>query len=97
LRERAFARSPRTRRAWFDDLLFGKCALPSTVSTLACVSVCLAVILTAALLAKEILAYCFDPLTARTSGVREGFVHYLLMFLLALVIVVGVRVAAASW
>jgi len=34
-------------------------------------------------------------LTARTSGVREGFVHYLLMFLLALVIVVGVRVAGS--
>ena len=45
------------------------------------------------MLSKEIIAYCFDPLTARTSGVREGFVHYLLMLLLALVIVIGVRVA----
>ena len=41
---------------------------------------------------KEILAYSFDPLTARTSGVRTGAVHYLLMLLIGLVMVIGVRV-----
>src|SRR5437867_8335462 len=81
--------------AWFDDLLFGQMRALSAGATIACVSVCVAVIIIVALLAKEILAYCFDPLTARTSGVREGFVHYLLMLLLALVIVIGVRVAGS--
>ncbi|HEY7086519.1 MAG TPA: metal ABC transporter permease, partial [Tepidisphaeraceae bacterium] len=37
----------------------------------------------------------FDPLLAETSGVRAGFVHYLLMVLLGLVIVIGVRVAGS--
>jgi manganese/iron transport system permease protein len=45
------------------------------------------------MLFKEILAYCFDPLTAHTGGVRAGFIHYLLMVLLAVTIVIGVRVA----
>jgi len=81
--------------AWFDDLLFGRMRAPSTPAAIACVCVSLAVVLTVALLGKEILAYCFDPLTAKTSGVREGFVHYLLMLLLALLIVIGVRVAGS--
>ncbi|HEY7117156.1 MAG TPA: metal ABC transporter permease [Tepidisphaeraceae bacterium] len=48
-----------------------------------------AVVVTLAVLAKEILFYCMDPELAEVSGVRAGFVHYLLMLLLALVIVVG--------
>src|SRR5947207_7366651 len=42
--------------AWFDDLLFGQMRASSMASTIACVSVCLAVIIIVALLAKEILA-----------------------------------------
>jgi len=53
------------------------------------------VIVIIAVLAKEILAYCFDPTTAYTSGVRAGFIHYLLMVLIALVIVIGMRVAGS--
>ena len=68
---------------------------PSTAAAVACIGVAVAVVVTVALLRKEILAYCFDPLTARTSGVREGFIHYLLMLLLALLIVIGVRVAGS--
>lgn len=81
--------------AWFDDLLFGQMRAPSTAAAVACIAVAVAVVVTVALLRKEILAYCFDPLTARTSGVREGFIHYLLMVLLALLIVIGVRVAGS--
>jgi ABC-type Mn2+/Zn2+ transport system permease subunit len=57
------------------------------------VAVSLAVIVTLCVLAKEVLFYCMDPALAEVSGVRAGFVHYLLMLMLALVIVVGMRLA----
>jgi ABC-type Mn2+/Zn2+ transport system permease subunit len=57
------------------------------------VCVSLAVVVTLAALSKEILFYCLDPDLAEVSGVRAGFVHYLLMLMLALVIVVGMRLA----
>jgi ABC-type Mn2+/Zn2+ transport system permease subunit len=57
------------------------------------VAVSLAVVVTLLALAKEILFYCMDPHLAEVSGVRAGFVHYLLMLMLALVIVVGMRLA----
>jgi ABC-type Mn2+/Zn2+ transport system permease subunit len=55
------------------------------------VCVSLAVVITLVALGKEILFYCMDPDLAEVSGVRAGFVHYLLMLLLAMVIVVGMR------
>jgi ABC-type Mn2+/Zn2+ transport system permease subunit len=57
------------------------------------VCVSLAVVLTLFFLAKEILFYCMDPDLAEVSGVRAAFIHYLLMIMLALVIVVGMRLA----
>jgi ABC-type Mn2+/Zn2+ transport system permease subunit len=81
--------------AWFDTFLFGQThELSSSAAVLAAV-VCFAVIVTVAMLGKEITAYCFDPTTAYTSGVRAGMIHYLLMGLIALVIVVGMRVAGS--
>lgn len=77
----------------FENLLFGQIRAFSPSYTLAAISVSLAVLLTVVMLFKEILAYCFDPLTAHTGGVRAGFIHYLLMALLAVTIVIGVRVA----
>lgn len=55
--------------------------------------ICAMVIATIALLGKEIVCYCFDPKLAEASGVSAQFIHYLLMVLVAVVIVVGVRVA----
>jgi ABC-type Mn2+/Zn2+ transport system permease subunit len=54
---------------------------------------CAAVIAVVAFLGKEIVCYCFDPSLAEASGVPARLIHYLLMILLALIIVVGVRVA----
>jgi ABC-type Mn2+/Zn2+ transport system permease subunit len=51
------------------------------------------VVFAVAALFKEILYYAFDPLMAEVSGVRVGFVHYLLMLLLAMTIVIGMRLA----
>ena len=76
----------------FDTFFFGQMKALSARYTVSSVMICLAVLLCTILLWKEIIAYSFDPLMAETSGVRAGFVHYLLMLLLALLIVIGVRV-----
>ncbi|HMO87072.1 MAG TPA: metal ABC transporter permease [Lacipirellulaceae bacterium] len=76
----------------FDNLFFGQ---PGTIDTrfvIAAVFVTLAVAMVVFMLKKEIVAYCLDPELARTSGVRTGMIHYLLVALIALVIVIGVRV-----
>jgi ABC-type Mn2+/Zn2+ transport system permease subunit len=82
-----YQRSPQ----WLE-YLFGQISELSGPNAVAATLLCAAVIVTVLMLGKEILAYCFDPVTAYTSGVRAGFVHYLLMVLLALIIVVGMRV-----
>ncbi|HXE53520.1 MAG TPA: metal ABC transporter permease, partial [Tepidisphaeraceae bacterium] len=56
---------------------------------------CMAVIAAVALLGKEILAYCFDPATAEAAGIRVGFIHYLLLLMIAMTIVIGVQVAGS--
>jgi ABC-type Mn2+/Zn2+ transport system permease subunit len=76
------------------DYLLGDARL-STPAMLAGVAVSVAVIITLLALHKEVLYYCMDPALAEVSGVRAGFVHYLLMLMLALVIVVGMRLAGS--
>ncbi|HEX8324242.1 MAG TPA: metal ABC transporter permease [Tepidisphaeraceae bacterium] len=81
--------------AGFDNLLFGQMRGVGRTYALASVGVAVAVATLAVLLGKELIAYCVDPLLARTSGVRTTFVHYLLMAMLALVIVTGIRVVGS--
>jgi manganese/iron transport system permease protein len=50
------------------------------------------VVAVVALLSKEIVFYCFDPAMAEASGVRAGFVHYLLILLVTFTIIIGARV-----
>jgi len=56
---------------------------------------CLAVVATVCVLGKEIFAYCFDPETAEASGVRAGFVHYLMILMVTATIIVGSRVVGS--
>jgi manganese/iron transport system permease protein len=79
----------------FETYLFGQLRDFGGQFTFAAIAVSAAVLLTAAMLWKELIAYCFDPLMAQTSGVMAGFVHYLLMLLIGLVIVIGVRLAGS--
>ncbi len=79
--------------AGWETFLFGQMTDVSARFALAAALVCAAVVLTVAVLGKEILYYCLDPAMAEASGVRAGFIHYLLMLLVALTIVLGVRVA----
>ena len=83
---------PRGASSGWDFYLLGEIAL-STPAAIAGVCVSAAVVLGLGVLAKEILFYCMDPDLAEVSGVRAGFVHYLLMLMLALMIVVGMRLA----
>jgi ABC-type Mn2+/Zn2+ transport system permease subunit len=80
---------------FFDAVLFGKLEPFSSGYLIISLAICAAVVLVILGLWKEIIAYAFDPLLAETSGVRAGFIHYLLMLLVALVIVIGVRIAGS--
>jgi iron/zinc/copper transport system permease protein len=73
--------------------LLGEVRNLSPAATWSGVCVSLAVVVTLGALSKEILFYCMDPDLAEVSGVRAGFIHYLLMLMLALMIVVGMRLA----
>jgi manganese/iron transport system permease protein len=95
LAQRAYLHFNHAVPVGFETLLFGDARGMSTPYALLAVAVSAAVLLTVAMLGKEILAYCFDPQLAETSGVRAGFVHYLMMVLLAAVIVAGVRVVGS--
>ena len=76
--------------AWGDYLL-GQMTLLTPQFAVAAVCMSLLVLVTLTALNKEIIAYCFDPALAEVSGVRVGFVHYLLILLVTLMIVVGMR------
>lgn len=80
----------------FQNLFFGGESnfISPTVALLA-VLVSAAVLTTLAALGKEILSYCFDPLMAEAGGVRAGFIHYLLMILMAVTIIIGIPVIGA--
>ena len=77
----------------WEFYLLGKVQNFSRQAMWASVCVSAAVVLTLFLLGKEILFYCMDPDLAEVSGVRARLVHYLLMIMLALMIVVGMRLA----
>ena len=79
----------------WDEFLKGRFEDIAPTYALACVAVSVLVVFTVAMLGKEILSYCFDPVTAEVSGVRAGLVHYLLMVLVALTVVIGMRVVGS--
>jgi ABC-type Mn2+/Zn2+ transport system permease subunit len=79
--------------AW-NMLLFGQFDIGLEFA-IGAAAICAAVVGVVAFLSKEIIAYCFDPTMALAAGVRVGFIHYLLMTLVALTIIVGVSVAGS--
>ena len=76
----------------FEQLLFGLSNVIDRPRAIATVFVSVAVLVTLAGLGKEILSYCFDPQMAQASGVRVGFIHYLLMVLIAVTVIVGMPI-----
>jgi ABC-type Mn2+/Zn2+ transport system permease subunit len=79
----------------FSSLLTGDLGVIQPHTALLAVLVSAAVLATLIALGKEILCYCFDPLMAEASGVRAGFIHYLLMILLGCTIIIGMPVIGA--
>lgn len=79
----------------WDAYLWGHLRAMPPAFTAAVVVVCAAVLAVVTLLKKEIVYYCFDPAMAEASGVRSGFIHYLLILLVALTIIIGARVAGS--
>ncbi|MEO6436799.1 MAG: metal ABC transporter permease [Tepidisphaeraceae bacterium] len=86
-----------TDPADFTAYLFGQRDFSDISPALAAgvIAVSVAVLVTVFALGKEILSYCFDPLMAEASGVRAGFIHYLLMILIALTIIVGLPITGS--
>lgn len=76
----------------FSTLFFGQPQGVSNQYTLAATGIALLVVITLVVLRKEIIAYCVDPLLAEVSGVRVGFIHYLLMTLVAVTTIIGMQV-----
>jgi manganese/iron transport system permease protein len=79
----------------FESLLFGQINVIAPRVAIGAVIASIAVLATLAALGKEILSYTFDPLMAEACGVRAGFIHYLLMILIAMTIIVGMPVIGA--
>jgi ABC-type Mn2+/Zn2+ transport system permease subunit len=75
----------------WDQYLLGHMGQLSPTYTAAAVGICAVVVLVTFGLGKEIVSYCFDPTLAAVSGVRVGFVHYLLIVLVAITIIAGMR------
>ncbi len=77
----------------WERYLLGNIALVSGRSATAAVCISAVMLLLLGALRKEILCYIFDPTLAAVSGIRAGFIHYLLMVMLAGVIVIGMGLA----
>lgn len=95
LAQQIFRHVKGTDPAGFHAYLFGQIGAITPATAGAVIAVSVAVLLTLFALQREILAYCFDPLLAETSGVRAGFIHYLLMMLIALVIIIGLPITGS--
>ncbi len=80
-----------TVRPSFEQLLFGSLLSVTRPDMWLAIAVATAVVLTLALLAKEILFFTFDETVSHVFGVRTGVMYYLLLVLLSLTIVVSMR------
>lgn len=74
----------------FENILFGRQLIVPDAYAVTAICVCAAVLVTVAALGREIVAYCFEPTLARASGVRTGFIHHLLIILIAITISVSI-------
>jgi ABC-type Mn2+/Zn2+ transport system permease subunit len=74
----------------FENILFGRQLIVPDTYALVAVLLSAAVVLVVAALGKEIVAYSFDPLLARTSGVRTGLIHYLLISMIAVTVALSI-------
>ena len=74
-----------------SEYLFGQMRLLPPEYVIGTTVIALTVVAVVIALGKEILYYAFDPNLAEVSGVRVGFVHYVLVTLLTLMVILGMR------
>jgi manganese transport system permease protein len=89
--QRAYESTYNRQPVGFDSIFWGEPTTLSNQYVIAAVLMSAAVIMVVVLLKKELLAYSLDPTLAETSGVRVGFIHYLLVLMIAIVVIIGVR------
>ena len=77
----------------WEDYLLGSVSRMSNAAAILAAAISAAIVLTVVALQRQIVLYCFDPVLAQVTGVPVGFVHYLLILLVALVIVIGMRLS----
>lgn len=90
--QNAYLRTFNSDPAVIDTLFYGTPLSLSREFTIGAIAMSAGVVLSVLVLRRELVAYCLDPLLAETSGVRVGFIHYLLIVMIALVVVIGVRI-----
>jgi ABC-type Mn2+/Zn2+ transport system permease subunit len=76
---------------WENYLIGNVNMLPSAMTALAG-ALAAAILVVIRVLRRQIVLYCFDPTLAEVTGVRAGFVHYLLILLVGLVIIATMQV-----
>jgi ABC-type Mn2+/Zn2+ transport system permease subunit len=79
----------------WDDYAVGRMDAVTIQQMVHAVLACICVVGVLAVTGKEVLAYCFDPALAEVSGVRVGFVHYVLVLLVTVTIVTGMRLVGS--
>jgi len=75
----------------WESLLFGSTWTVGRPGMIAAIVMAVFVIAVGALVFKELLLFTFDESNAAAFGVRTGFIYYLTIVLLALVVVVSMR------
>jgi ABC-type Mn2+/Zn2+ transport system permease subunit len=79
--------------ASWEDYLLGNMSHLTPAATGLAAGLSAVIILIVAALRRQIVLYCFDPTLAEVTGVPVGLIHYLLIFLVSLVIIAGMRLA----
>jgi ABC-type Mn2+/Zn2+ transport system permease subunit len=76
----------------WENYLIGNIYAVSSATAALAIAFSAAIVIIVALLRRQIVFYTFDPTLAEVSGVPVGFIHYLLVLLVALVIIAAWQV-----
>lgn len=75
-----------------DHILFGDMLGVNAADIVQAMVIAAAIALVYALKWRDLMLFCFDPVQARASGLRVGWLHYGLLCLVALAIVAALKV-----
>jgi ABC-type Mn2+/Zn2+ transport system permease subunit len=75
----------------WENYLIGNINMFSAATATLAALLAAAILVIVAVLRRQIILYCFDPTLAEVTGVPVGFVHYLLILLIGLIIIATMR------